>query len=119
MLRRVNHIIEFPFPLTKERLKLWQTSLPDGFVYGEGVLEKLASNYQLSGANISSIISEVLIKLIDEGKTELSFEIIEPYLKKEFYKRDSSYRICPDNAPGAALMEQRLGRSSVHSGMRM
>lgn len=119
MLRRINHIIEFPFPLANKRLQLWQTSLPKGYTYKDDLLANLANNYQLSGANISSIISEVLIKLVHDNQTVISFEIIEPYLKKEFYKRDSSYRVCPDTAPGAALMEQRLGRTAVHSGRRM
>ncbi|WP_157491503.1 hypothetical protein [Flammeovirga sp. SJP92] len=49
----------------------------------------------------------------------MTFEFIEPYIKKEFYKRDSTYQMCPDNSPGAILMEQRLGRSAVHNGKRM
>ncbi|MBB6458852.1 ATP-binding protein [Flammeovirga kamogawensis] len=119
MLRRINHIIEFPFPLAKERYLLWATALPKGYIYKEGLLEELSQNYQLSGANISSIISEVLIKLIHDNHKEITFEIVEPYLKKEFYKRDSTYRVCPDTAPGAALIEQRLGRTAVHTGRRM
>ncbi|NME71557.1 ATP-binding protein [Flammeovirga aprica] len=119
MLRRISTIVEFPFPKQQQRLELWQNAIPEGFTFGEGVLDKLSANFQLSGANISNIISGVIIEALSINTTELTYEMIEPIMKKEYYKRDSRFMACPDNSPAAALMEQRLGRTAVHSGRRM
>ncbi|MBB3701377.1 AAA family ATPase [Flammeovirga yaeyamensis] len=119
MMRRINHIIEFPFPLANEREQLWKFSLPNEYTFEDGLVDKLSMSYQLSGANIASIMSEVLIKAIYNKTNIITFQMIEPSIKKEFYKRDSTYQVCPDNSPGAILMEQRLGRSAVHNGRRM
>ncbi|ANQ51482.1 ATP-binding protein [Flammeovirga sp. MY04] len=119
MLRRISTIIEFPFPKQPERQQLWEKALPEGFTYDEGVLEKISTGYQLTGANISNIISGVIIEALYNNVTAITFEMLEPIMQKEYFKRDSRFMYCTDDSPAAALMEQRLGRSAVHSGRRM
>ncbi|ANQ50153.1 ATP-binding protein [Flammeovirga sp. MY04] len=119
MLRRISYIIEFPFPLEEERKVLWENAFPSQYTISSELISDLARNYQLSGANIKSVSTQVLIELLADNVTDISFEKIEPALKREFFKRDSTYSKCIDQSPGAILMEQRLGRSSVHTGRRM
>ncbi|MBB3695940.1 AAA family ATPase [Flammeovirga yaeyamensis] len=119
MMRRISHIMEFPFPLESERKILWEKALPPGFNYDENVLETVSRNYQLSGANIASVISNTLLEAIHKDTNCITLELIKPIIQREFYKRDSRFMECPDNSPGAILMEQRLGRDAVHNGRRM
>ncbi|NME69301.1 ATP-binding protein [Flammeovirga aprica JL-4] len=119
MLRRVSEIIEFGFPLKNERLKLWENAISPPFVYKENLAEKLAEEFQVTGANIASCMSNVMIECLDKDIYDVDQIIVEKHLEKEYFKRDSQFVICRDSAPAPALMEQRLGRSSVHSGKRM
>lgn len=119
MLRRISTIVDFPFPLMNERRQLWMHSLPNEFSYVEGVVEEVSTFYQLTGANIANIISGVIIEALNENVTFITLEMIELFIKKEFYKRDTRFMKCTDDSPGAILMEQRLGRTAVHNGRRM
>lgn len=119
MLRRISDIIEFGFPLQKERYTLWSKAISAPFEYKEGVVEKLAEQFQVTGANISSTISNVIIECLDTSNYLIDLELVEKHLQKEFFKRDSTFGICRDNAPAALLMEQRLGRLAAHTGKRM
>ncbi|NME67452.1 ATP-binding protein [Flammeovirga aprica] len=119
MMRRISYIIEFPFPLVGERLQLWEKSLPENFTFKDNCISEIANNFQLSGANVSSIVSELLIEAVDNEITEIPREMIESGIKKEFLKRDSRFMVCPDQSPGPLLVEQRLGRAAVHNGRRM
>lgn len=119
MMRRISYLVPFPFPSYKERLQIWEKSLPDVYSFSNGVTDELAMNYQLSGANISSIISSVLIDAFHANVKSITKEMLLPHIQKEFYKRDSPIDKCPDNSPGAFLMAQRLGRDAVHNGRRM
>ncbi|NME71533.1 AAA family ATPase [Flammeovirga aprica] len=119
MLRRVSEIIEFGFPLKNERLKLWKNAIAPPFKYATSVVENLAEEFQVTGASIVSAMSNVLIECFDQEIFEIPKDIIEKHLEREYYKRDSRFGICRDDAPPALLVEQRLGRTAVHSGKRM
>ncbi|OHX64616.1 ATP-binding protein [Flammeovirga pacifica] len=119
MLRRINSEIEFTFPKAKERYLLWKNATVTPYNLPANVLDNLANNYQVNGANISAVMSKVLIDCIDNGTTEIKEETILEYLRKEYLKRDSMFKACRDDAPPSILMEQRLGRSAVHTGSRM
>ncbi|NME71540.1 ATP-binding protein [Flammeovirga aprica] len=119
MLRRISALIEFPFPLEKQRKELWSKNIPKGYTFAPGVLDKLAKSYQLTGANIASIMSNFIFESFYYDTTEITLEILKPIMQSEYYKRDSKFMECDDDAPGAILMEQRMGRSAVHSGQVM
>ncbi|NME67784.1 ATP-binding protein [Flammeovirga aprica] len=119
MLRRISEIIEFGFPLQSERLQLWSNAITPPFNFKEGILEKLSEEFQVTGANIASAMSNVIIECIDKDIYEIDQTLIEKHLQKEYFKRDSKFGICRDSAPAGLLMEQRLGRTAVHTGSRM
>lgn len=94
--RRIRQIITFEFPEHSERLKLWQTGLGTSFSYKEGLIERLAKNYQLTGGGIYNVISESVMEALDKGTDTITFEILEPAMQEEFKKTGRRYEICTD-----------------------
>lgn len=95
--RRIRRIILFPFPNENERLKIWEKALPASFKYEEGLLPKLAANYQLNGAGIANVISDALVEAVDQKTNILSLEILEPFMKIEYKRRRVMYEVCQDH----------------------
>ncbi|QWG04486.1 AAA family ATPase [Flammeovirga yaeyamensis] len=114
MLRRVELIIDFPFPLYAERKQLWSLSLPQGYEYKEGVVDHIAENYQLNGSNISNIASSLMVECILQDKKEISLEEVLPKIQHELYKRSAKFTECKDSSHTA--IEQRTG-GGVLSGL--
>lgn len=55
--RRLDFIIEFPFPQKAERARIWQVSLPPALPLAEPVdFELLAERFELSGGNIRNAV---------------------------------------------------------------
>jgi SpoVK/Ycf46/Vps4 family AAA+-type ATPase len=55
--RRLQFIIDFPFPGDAERRRIWETCLPDGAPREDGLdLERLSRDYKLSGGNIKNAV---------------------------------------------------------------
>jgi AAA+ superfamily predicted ATPase len=94
--RRIRQIINFSFPEYPERLRLWKNALGLPFTYEEGLTERLARNYQLSGGGIYNIISEAVIEALDRDMSRISFEMLEPALKDEFKKTGRKFETCTD-----------------------
>jgi len=46
-------------PSKEERYKLWGNSLPSGYNFEEGLTERLSYHYQLSGASIKNVMSDL------------------------------------------------------------
>ncbi|MDR6241825.1 ATP-binding protein [Aureibacter tunicatorum] len=109
-LRRIRRKITFKFPDYQERLQLWDNSLPEGFSFEEGLKEKLAKNFQLTGANISNIVSDAIIDALYVDNVVIGFDIIEPLLKLEFQKRDIPYGPCTDDQAQRSP-ERRYGKA--------
>jgi SpoVK/Ycf46/Vps4 family AAA+-type ATPase len=55
--RRLQFIIDFPFPGAPERRRIWQTCLPDDAPLEDGIdLEQLSRDFKLSGGNIRNVV---------------------------------------------------------------
>ncbi|MBQ6510310.1 MAG: ATP-binding protein [Flexilinea sp.] len=55
--RRINFIIDFPFPDEKTRLRLWKLLLPDNIEKEENIdLESFAAAYKIAGGNIRNAV---------------------------------------------------------------
>jgi AAA+ superfamily predicted ATPase len=94
--RRIRQIVTFSFPEHAERAKLWENALAAPFTYAEGLVDRLAKNYQFSGGGIYNIVSEGVIEALDRQTKELSFELLEQALVDEFKKTGRKYEICTD-----------------------
>lgn len=55
--RRINYIIDFPFPDDETRLRLWQLLLPDNIAKDEDIdLVPFAASYKIAGGNIRNAV---------------------------------------------------------------
>jgi len=94
--RRFRQIVNFPFPDYEERIKLWENALGESFKYEEGLVQKLAKNYQLSGGSIYNVVSDAVIMAFDNNTNTISFALLEEALKDEFKKTGRAYMMCTD-----------------------
>ena len=95
-LRRFYRIINIPFPDYAERKKLWEKSLGKSFSYEEGLSNRLAKDYQLTGGSIYNIISDGVIKALKAKTKIFTYELLEPALKSEFSKSGRKFEVCTD-----------------------
>lgn len=62
-LRRFEFAIDFELPKEKERLALWNYTLPSAFKLENGLtLPILAKKYKLSGANITNVVAYCIVR---------------------------------------------------------
>ena len=92
--RRFQSIIQFPMPNQSERLQLWKMILPDEMMSREGILEKIAATYEISGASIINIAQYCFLKNMQaDGKISLiSAADIEEGVIREFNKEGKIYK---------------------------
>lgn len=119
MLRRIRAIIQFSFPTCADRTKLWQNALPKKFKYEEKLVEKLALNFQLNGASIYNIVSELIVNAVEKNIETITYEVIHPFLEADFKKRDITMRPCRDEENPQVVMAQRVGKQTMATGKRM
>lgn len=94
--RRIRSIIQFDFPDYDERLPIWESALFSPFQLEEGLADRLAKNYQLSGGSIYNVVSDAVVDCIDAGITLISYELIEAALINEFKKTGRKFEVCTD-----------------------
>lgn len=119
MLRRIRNIVQFPFPLCEERKRLWKNALPSTFAYEDKLIERLAENFQLTGASIYNIVSELIVEVVGKNIETVSLECVKPFLEADFRKRDITMRPCRDGENPQAVMGQRVGQQVMSTGKRM
>ena len=95
--RRFRLIVDFEFPDYLERRKLWERALFEPYSFEEGLPERLAKNYQLSGGSIYNVVSDAVIEALEQNVTRINFEMLEEALKDEFKKTGRKYEICTDD----------------------
>lgn len=87
--RRMKFVIEFPFPGTEERRKIWERAIPEEMP-SEGLdYEYLAGNFELSGSNIRNCILHGAFLAAGRGKA-LGMEEILLGMKNEYAKNGKS-----------------------------
>lgn len=94
--RRIRLIAAFDFPEYEERQRLWAQSLEAPYHFAEGLTERLAKNYQLTGGSVYNIVSDAVLDAMDKEAETITFEIIEPAMKDEFKKTGRPCQVCPD-----------------------
>ncbi|MVO09645.1 AAA family ATPase [Flavobacterium sp. TP390] len=92
-LRRFNSIVKFSKPNTEERLKLWQNAKPKDVVIDNELLYQLASNYELTGAQIVSAVMHASLLAIEDNQKYLSKENLLMGIKEEFNKEEKQFSI--------------------------
>ncbi len=95
-LRRMNYIVEFPFPNDMYRLEIWQHIFPKDTPLDEMIDFKGLSKLEISGGNIKNIAVTAAF-LAAEDSRSIKMEHLQKAAKREFQKigklfgeRDSS-----------------------------
>jgi ATPase family associated with various cellular activities (AAA) len=91
-LRRLRYIIDFPFPGTPERKRIWQQVIPKAVDYSSIDISFLARQFQLTGGHIRSIVFNACLQAAKSQKEAakhsgtLSMKHIITALKREYDK---------------------------------
>lgn len=89
--RRILTSIYMPAPSADERRLLWKKKIPDNYILQPAsLIEDLAKDHLLTGANIANVVKLACIKAHQEQNGNvLNKKIFEPIIKEEQYKEKS------------------------------
>lgn len=91
-LRRFHSVIHFPIPNAKERWAIWEKAMPASINRNEDVqLEKLAEQFELTGAAIINVMQFATLKALSKGNNELAHDDIVEGIRKEMRKEEKSF----------------------------
>jgi hypothetical protein len=88
-VRRFQSIVYFPKPKKEERLKIWQNAFPQRVQFETSVsLEKVAEQYEITGANIVNIVQQVCLQALARNETVISVDDVKQAVHKELAKEE-------------------------------
>jgi len=91
-LRRFHSVVHFPMPNAQERHKLWNKALPVTVKSNGGLeLEKIAEQFELSGAAIINIMQFATLKALSKANKELAHDDLVEGIRKEMRKEEKSF----------------------------
>jgi AAA+ superfamily predicted ATPase len=90
-LRRFNSIVKFSKPTVNERIRLWENAKPKGVTIDEQLIEQLAKNYELTGAQIVSVIMYASLLAIEKNEKQLNKEQLLLGIKAELEKEERQF----------------------------
>lgn len=86
-VRRFQSIIHFPMPTARERSQLWQKAFPSQIQLSASVdLDRLATDYELSGAEIMNVIQHCCLQALQRSTLTLDAAEILSAIQREFTK---------------------------------
>lgn len=90
-LRRLRYIVDFPLPDVAERKKIWQRVVPEQVDASQLDFDFLASQFQLAGGHIRSIIFNACLQIPNDSlNPKLTMERVIVAVKREFNKLNRS-----------------------------
>lgn len=90
-LRRFNSIVRFSKPTVQERIQLWTLTLPKKAIVDAVLMEQLATYYELTGAQIVSVIMHASLLALDKHSETFSKEDLLAGIKAEFDKEERHF----------------------------
>lgn len=91
-LRRFNSIIHFNKPTAEERLQLWHNCMPQKTkLKDHNILEIVAKNYELNGAQIVSAMAFACLQTLDENTTIIDSRHILKGIELEYNKEEKLF----------------------------
>ncbi|MFK8185233.1 MAG: ATP-binding protein [Phormidesmis sp.] len=85
--RRLQSIIHFPLPGVKERSRLWQAAFPPQVTLDKAInISDLATQYELSGADIMNVVQYCCLQALDRGDLIVNEKDLRRALQREFAK---------------------------------
>ncbi len=89
-MRRLQIIVEFPFPDAELRLAIWQKTFPEGLRHpGEDELRGLAERFRFSGGEIKNIVVDAAFRALAEAgasSPEITRQHLVLAIAREFQK---------------------------------
>ncbi len=86
-VRRFQSIIHFPMPQKAERLKIWKNAFPPEISFDPSLsLDKIAAQYEMTGANIVNVVQQVCLQALASGKSVIGEAHLQEYILREFAK---------------------------------
>jgi hypothetical protein len=115
-MRRLRYIIDFPFPETEQRKRIWQQVIPGAVDDSDLDFEFLAARFQLTGGHIRSIVLNACLQdaalqrkkeriKANSFKGKLTMEQVIIAVKREFDKMDQKPSI-EQFGPYAAVIKK-------------
>ena len=84
--RRLQFVVDFPFPEAGEWLRIWRALLPPNLPLAPDVdLEQLAQRYKLAGGSIRNIIVSAAFMAAEQGSV-VTMELLLEGTRREFQK---------------------------------
>lgn len=118
--RRILSYIKIDTPRQTERLQLWTNMLPPSFEYAsEEVPQRLAEDYQLTGANIGNILKLTCLDAVSKGNNVLEFKHIEYFTRQEFIKENRIFQVMKDRGNDKSVNRysmESLGKPAPDAG---
>lgn len=90
--RRFHAIIQYKLPNQNERKQLWENTLPVGIPLAEDVsIDKLASMYEVTGANIVNIVQYACLQKLKNQSDAIQLADLLKGIQKEYLKEDKMF----------------------------
>ena len=90
-LRRFNSIVKFSKPTAQERIQLWALNLPKKVSVEYNLIEQLATYYELTGAQIVSVIMHASLLALEEQSESFTKDNLLSGIKAEFEKEERHF----------------------------
>lgn len=91
-LRRFNCLISYNKPNAEDRLQLWRKMIPKNTVLEDAdILNKLSFKYELTGAQIVSVITYACLQAIEEDTEVLKNSFLLKGIEAEYLKEEKTY----------------------------
>jgi vesicle-fusing ATPase len=88
-LRRLRFVVDFPLPGVAERLRIWQTVIPEGVDATQLDLPFLAQRFALAGGHIRAIVFHACLQSAGEHAARvLTMPVVIRAVRREFDKLD-------------------------------
>ncbi len=92
-LRRFNIIIPFRKPNQSERKLIWENMLPKNIKIDDAeILDKIISQYELTGAQIASVITYSALQTVENNNDKISRNHLLEGIKLEYQKEEKLFK---------------------------
>jgi AAA+ superfamily predicted ATPase len=86
-MRRLQVVVQFPKPQTKERQLLWQNTFSPKATFAEDVnFDQIARQYDLSGGSIVNVVQYASLMALSRNETQITHSDIVQGVRKEYMK---------------------------------
>ena len=85
--RRFQSMIHFPMPKKEERRQLWLKAFPPQIQFSKEIdIEEVATNFELSGANIMNIVQYCCLQALEDRVLVISKRLLTKAIRREYEK---------------------------------